>query len=83
MIIHYYSDIHCICDTSNDCTCRNKTCGIFYGCRDVSCCYSRFVDQRMNNKNTEVVDINIYSRYLQQNGELVLNISVERQATFK
>ena len=56
----------------------------FYGCRDVSCWYSRFVDQRMNNKNTkEVVDINIYSCYLQQNGELVLNISVERQATFK
>ena len=33
--------------------------------------FSRFVDQRMNNKNTEVTVINIC---LQQNGELILNI---------
>ena len=33
-----------------------------------------YVDQRMNNKNTVVAVINIY---LQQNGELILNISQE------
>ena len=42
-------------------------------------CYwhSRFVDYRTVKKNTEVVVINIYSSYLQQNGELILNISLE------
>ena len=31
-------------------------------------------DQRINNKNTEVAVINIYCNYLQQNGELILNV---------
>ena len=39
--------------------------------------FSRLVDQRMNNKNTEVAVINIYCNYLQQNGELILNILQE------
>ena len=29
------------------------------------------------NKNTKVVVINVYSSYLQQDGELILNISLE------
>ena len=36
--------------------------------------FSRLVYQRMNNKNTVVAVINIYCNYLQQNGELILNI---------
>ena len=36
--------------------------------------FSRLVDQRMNNKNTVVAVINIYCNYLQQNGEVILNI---------
>ena len=39
--------------------------------------FSRLVDQRMNNKNTVVTAINIYCNYLQQNGELILNILQE------
>ena len=41
--------------------------------------FSRLVDQRMNNKNTVVAVINIYCNYmyLQQNGELILNILQE------
>ena len=40
-------------------------------------CYhhSRFVDCRTIKQNTEVVVIYIYNSYLQQNGELILNIS--------
>ena len=33
--------------------------------------FSRLVDQRRNNKNTEVAVIDIYRNYLQQNGELI------------
>ena len=39
--------------------------------------FSRLVDQRTNNKNTEVAVINIYCNYLQQNGELIYNILQE------
>ena len=39
--------------------------------------FSRLVDQKMNNKNTVVAVINIYCNYLQQNGELTLNILQE------
>ena len=39
--------------------------------------FSRLVDQRTNNINTEVAVINIYCNYLQQNGELILNILQE------
>ena len=39
--------------------------------------FSRLVDQRTNNKNTEVAVINIYCNYLQKNGELILNILQE------
>ena len=39
--------------------------------------FSRLVDQRMNNKITVVAVINIYCNYLQQNGELILNILQE------
>ena len=39
--------------------------------------FSRLVDLRMNNKNTVVAVINIYCNYLQQNGELILNILQE------
>ena len=39
--------------------------------------FSRIVDQRANNKNTEVAVINIYCNYLQQNDELILNILQE------
>ena len=39
--------------------------------------FSRLVYQRMNNKNTVVAVINIYCKYLQQNGELILNILQE------
>ena len=35
------------------------------------------VYQKMNNKNTEVAVINIYCNYLQQNGELILDILQE------
>ena len=47
--------------------------------RFLASCYwfSRRVDQRMNNKNTKDVVINIYCNYLQQNGELILNILQE------
>ena len=39
--------------------------------------FSRLVDQRMNNKNTVVAVINVYCKYLQQNGELILNVLQE------
>ena len=39
--------------------------------------FSRLMDQRMNNKNTDVAVINIYCNYLQQNGELKINIQQE------
>ena len=41
--------------------------------------FSKLVDQRANNKNTEVAVINICCTctYLQQNGELILNILQE------
>ena len=45
------------------------------GCRFAS--FSRLVDQRTNIKNTEVAVINICCNYLQQNGELILNILQE------
>ena len=35
---------------------------------------SRLVDQRTNNKSTEVAVINIYCNYLQENCELILDI---------
>ena len=62
----------------NICTCaETKHVQLLNGSGDVSCFvllvfwFSRLVDQRMNNKNTEVTVINIC---LQQNGELILNI---------
>ena len=39
--------------------------------------FSRLVDQKRNNKNTEVAVIDIYHNYLQQNGELICNILQE------
>ena len=61
---------------------KQNTCNLLKlnGGREVCClCYwhSRLVDCRTINKITEVVIINIYSSYLQQNGELTLNISLE------
>ena len=48
---------------------------------EVSCfmllVFYRLVYQRMNNKNTVVAVIKIYCKYLQQNGELILNILQE------
>ena len=47
---------------------------------EVSCLVllvSSLVDQRTKNKNTVVAVINIYCNYLQQNGELILNILQE------
>ena len=35
---------------------------------------SRLVDQRTNNNSTEVAVIDIYCNYLQENGELILDI---------
>ena len=44
--------------------------------------FSRLMDQRMNNKNTDVAVINIYCNYLQQNGELKnINILQETNQT--
>ena len=39
--------------------------------------FSRLVDQRKNNKNTEVAVINMYCNDLKQNGELILNILLD------
>ena len=61
--------------------CRNKTLATLTklnGNRELlASCYhhSRFVDCRIIKQNTKVVVIYIYSSYLQQNGELILNIS--------
>ena len=48
---------------------------------EVSCfmllVFYRLVYQRMNNKNTVLAVIKIYCKYLQQNGELILNILQE------
>ena len=44
--------------------------------RFLALCYkfSKLVDQKMNNKNTEIA---VYCNHLQQNGELILNILQE------
>ena len=61
---------------------RNKTRAIIKeinGSGEVSCFMLLvfLVYQKMNNKNTEVAVINIYCNYLQQNGELILDILQE------